>query len=435
MADTLDPVPAAVEPSAVAPPTAITPESAVPPSVVTPRHHRTAGSVARATLSAILIVLGVLGLVLSPVAIWGRNLILDTNHYVETVAPLIHNPGVQDVIVNQVDKQVQSHLDIETYVKQVLPPRAATLLAAPIQNAVYGLVRTLTTRVVQSKAFYTIWVTVNRVAHKQIVSLLTGRTLPGQVIVVRSGKVYLDLSQVVRRVKDALVSAGITVASKLPVVGATIQIAQVKGLESTQSGVRALNTLADWLPWIGLALVAAGVWAARRHRRAIIAAALGLAAGMVVLMIGIMILRSAYVSGVPDDIAPPATSRYVFDTLDRFLRLGIRLVFVVGLLVALGVWLSGPTARAVAVRRGVLKWARDLGVGLPEGPVTTFVAHYTNLLRIGILAVAGLVLLLITPTAGALILLAVIVVVLLLAVEALRAPSSHSAHPDVPKTS
>jgi hypothetical protein len=435
MADTLDPVPAPVGTSAAPPSTARPAESAVPPVVATPRHHRTVGSVARATLSAILVILGVLSLVLSPVAIWGRNLILDTNHYVDTVAPLVHNPGVQDVIVAQVDKQVQSHLDVEAYVKQVLPPRAATLLAAPVQNAVYGLVHTLTTRVVQSKAFYTLWVTINRVAHKQIVTLLTGRTLPGQVIVIRSGKVYLDLSQVVSKVKGALVNAGLTVASKLPVVGATIQIAQVKGLESTQSGVRALNTLADWLPWIGLALVAAGVLAAHRHRRAVIAAALGLAAGMVVLVIGIMILRSAYVSGVPADIAPPATSRYVFDTLDRYLRLGIRLVFVVALLVALGVWLSGPSARAVATRRGVLRWSRNLGLGLPEGPVTTFVARYTNLLRIGVLAVAGLVLLLITPSAGSIILLAVVVVVLLLAIEALRAPSSRSAHPDLTKTS
>ncbi len=194
-----------IAPEGMAPPVAVAPpEGTAPPVPLTPRHHRTVGSVARATLSAILIVLGVLSLVLSPVAIWGRNLVLNTNHYVETVAPLVKNPGVQEVIVNQVDKQVQANLDVAAYVKQVLPPRAANLLAAPVQSAVYGLVRTLTTKVVQSKAFYTLWVTINRVAHKQIVTLVTGRTLPGQVVVIRSGKIYLDLSQVVGRVKNSV---------------------------------------------------------------------------------------------------------------------------------------------------------------------------------------------------------------------------------------
>lgn len=253
-------------------------------AVVQPAPTSGRGSgIVRAFLSALLIVLGVLCLTLAPVAIWGRNLILDTNHYVETVKPLSSNPGVQDAIVAQVDAQVEAHLDVAAYVKQVLPPRAATLLAPPIQSAVNGLVHTIATRVVQSKAFGTLWVTINRVAHQQVVSVLTGKKLAHGILVIRSGKIYLNLSQVVVEVKDRLVQAGITVAAKLPVVGATLEIAQVKGLESAQSGVRALNTLADWLPFIGLALVALGIWAARRHRRALIGSALGLCAGMIVL--------------------------------------------------------------------------------------------------------------------------------------------------------
>ncbi len=50
-------------------------------------------------------------------------------------------------------------------------------------------------------------------------------------------------------------------------------------------------------------------------------------------------------SGIPTDMAPQATLAYVFDTLARYLPLGIRLVFVVALLVALGTWVSGPPQR------------------------------------------------------------------------------------------
>ena len=85
-----------------------------------------------------------------------------------------------------------------------------------------------------------------------------------------------------------------------------------------------------------------------------------------------------------------------------------------------------------------LKWTRNLGLGLPEGPRrTTFVAHYTNLLRIGVLAVGGLV-----PAPdhahrrGRSSWLAVIVVVLLLAVEAIAgAEQTVALHPDLPKAS
>jgi hypothetical protein len=107
--------------------------------------HRAKGGGARALASVLLIVAGVLGLVLSPVAIWGRNFVLDTNRYVETMAPLASNsnPGVQDALVARVDGQVEAHMDIASYVDQVLPSRAAELLAAPVQRAVDAVVHTI----------------------------------------------------------------------------------------------------------------------------------------------------------------------------------------------------------------------------------------------------------------------------------------------------
>jgi hypothetical protein len=399
-----------------------------PPSLASPAvPYKRPGGRIKGFFAVLLMIVGVLCLSLAPLAIWGRDLVLNTNSYVATVAPLASNPGVQDAVVAQVDKQVEANLPVSTYVKQVLPARAASLLAVPIQSAIYGLIHTAATKVVQSRFFARFWVAVNRLGHRQLVAILTGKKLAGGILYIKSGRVVLDLGAVVEQVKDQLIGAGLTIAAHIPVVSATLEIGQVKGVEHAQRLVRVLNTLADWLPWMGLALVAAGVALARRHRRALVGAALGLCVAMIIVGIGLFIGRDLYANGIPTDVMPRTTAYYIYDTLVRYLRLSVRLIFVVGLLVALGVWVSGPSPRAVGVRRWVLTNTRHFGEDHPAGPVSIFVARYTNPLRIGVLGLAALVLLLLSgPTATAVIILVVVVAVLLLAIEALRAPAAHS---------
>lgn len=378
---------------------------------------------ARSFFSALLVVVGVLGLVLSPLAIWGRNLVLNTDRYVQTLAPLASNPGVQSALVAAVDRQVEANLDVSSFVGGVLPPKAAKALSGPLQTAVSGFVNTIATDFVQSKAFKTLWVQINRVAHEQLVNVLTGKTHGNGQLKAQAGKVVLDLSPIVQQVKAKLVAAGITVAHNVPAVGATLEIANVKGLDSAQRAVRALNTLANWLPWIGLALVAAGVALARNRRRAVLRAAIGLVVGMIVIGIGLLIGRHIYLTQIPPNILPHSTAASVFDTLVRYLRWGIRLVLLVALLIALGLWISGPSASATALRRASSRSGRRVGGGLRDGPVGGFVTRYANVFRVAIVAVAGIVLLFIDgPSLATVIVLAVIVVVLLVVVQLLCAP-------------
>ena len=385
--------------------------------------HRV-GRVARAVGSTALIILGVLCLVLMPLAIWGRNLVLNTDRYVETLKPIASNVGVQDAVIAAIDRQVQQNLDVKAIVADVLPPRAQ-VLAAPLQSAVNGLVNTVATKFVQSDAFQTIWVQVNRLAHQQVTYLLTGkRPANASVQIDSSGRVLLDLSQVVDNVKTQLVAAGLTVASKVPAVGSTIEIANVHGLTKAQKATRLLNNLANWLPWVGLVLVAGGIAAARKRRRALIATALGFGAGMIVIGVGLLIGRNIYLDGIPPEKLPRDSAAFIFDTVVRFLRYGIRLLLLVALLVALGAWVSGPTRSAVATRRFVMSAPRALGQKFSTGPVGPFVAAHVNALRIGIVALAFIILLLgDAPSLATVIVLAVLVVVLLLVVELLRASS------------
>jgi hypothetical protein len=379
----------------------------------------------RAVVATLLIILGVLSLVLAPLAIWGRNLILNTDRYVSTVSPLASDPAVQGAIITAVNKQVESNLDVSGLVGSVLPPKATSALAPALQSAVYGLVNDVTTRFVESDQFQKIWNTMNRTAHTQIVNILTGKKLANSTVYVKQGKVELDLGQVVDNVKARLVSSGLSVASKVPPVGATIEIAEVKGLTKAQSLVRALNTIADWILVVGLALVALGAVIARNHRKAVLRAAIGLGVGMIVIGLGLAIGRSIYLNNIPTSVLPRAAAGSIYDTLVRYFRWGIRIVFVIALLVVLGLWVSGPGKQAAAFRHWCAKAWRRGGEGAEAA--APFVARNANVFRVAIVLLGGLVLILASASITTFIVIAVIVALLLLAVEGLRRLAAREA--------
>ena len=106
----------------------------------------------------------------------------------------------------------------------------------------------------------------------------------------------------------------------------------------------------------------------------------------------------------------------------RYLRDGLRLVFVLALLIAAGVWVTGPARSAVAIRGALGGSARRFGgEHVHAGPVSAFVARFTGVLRVAILALAGIILIAIDqPTVLDVVILAVVVVLALLIVEVIR---------------
>jgi LPXTG-motif cell wall-anchored protein len=407
-------------------------EAARVPEAPSPRSagQRAAG-IARSAGISIILILSVICLVLTPVVIWGRNLVLNTDRYVQTMEPLASDPGVQNTVIAAVDAQFQDRIDLKSVLDPVLPPRAAQVLVPPLQSAANSLVNTVATRFVQSDAFKTLWSGLNRAAHTQINYLLTGKAPSNaSVRVASNGDVTLDLSKVVQQVKTRLVDAGLTVASKVPVVGSTIKVGNVSGLQHAQSLTNLLNKVANWLPWIGLVLLVAGVLLSRRKRRALIASLLGLVVGLVIVGIGLLIGRAIYLNKITSPNLTRDTAQSIFDTVVRFLRLGIRLLALLSLIVAFGVWVSGPGVAATRFRTFVVRGPRELGSRLNAGPVGPFVDRYATALRVAVIAVMGVILLLFdSPTLVTVIVLAVICVILLLIIEVLRA-SAHRARTD-----
>ncbi|MCX4428036.1 hypothetical protein [Streptomyces mirabilis] len=364
------------------------------------RHHWL-----RSTGSVLLILLASLLSLLAVVAVWANNIVRDTDRYVATVGPLASDPDVQKAVTNRVTTAVLAQIDVDALVKDLeraasekgAPPRAAKLLgdlSGPITSGLKSLVGDTVQRVVSSKAFDTVWVDANRRAHSALDKALTGNATGA--VSAKNGQVTIDVAPIVAQVKDRLVSAGFKPAARIPAVHTDFVVFASKDIGKIKTYLRVLDIIGGWLPVIAVLIAAAGVYLATDRRRALIGAAFGVFAAMVVLGIVLAVARAVYLDHLPVGTSEDAAAT-VFDSLVRFLRAGVRAVGALALVTAAGAFLIGPSRIAVLIRTGCRRGVgalRDVAVsaGLPLGPVGRFVHRFKRWIGAAILAVAAIVL-------------------------------------------
>jgi hypothetical protein len=109
------------------------------------------------------------------------------------------------------------------------------------------------------------------------------------------------------------------------------------------------------------------------------------------------VFRSIYLDAVPATVLPHDAAAVLYDTVVRFLRLGLRLVLVLGLVVAAGAFLTGRSVTAVRTRQGLshaIGWLAGGAerAGFSTGPVGSWVYANKRALRVGAVTLAALAL-------------------------------------------
>ena len=396
----------------------------------------------RTIVATLLIVVACVLAPLSVVAIWTRNQVTNTDRYVATVTPLASDPAIQNAIADQITAQVFTYIDIKGLTTQAvdalagrgLSPEVASQLqgfAVPIANGVQSFTRSQVGKVVASDAFADAWVQANRVAHEALVKALTGEG--GGAVTVENDTVSLNLSAFIQTVKQRLIESGFALAARIPEVNASFVLFQSADITRARNAFNLLNTLGIWLPIITLVLLVIGVYVAKGHRRALVGAAVGVAIGMVVLALGLTVFRAIYLDAVPAAVLPHDAAAVLYDTIVRFLRLGLRTILVLALVVAAGAFLTGQSITAVRTRQGLtsaIGWRQGSAeqAGWRTGPVGTWVSDHKRALRIGAVAAAALALVFWgRPTGKVVIGLAVALLVALAVIEFLGRPSHRIA--------
>ncbi len=402
----------------------------------------------RTPAAAVAIVLGCVLAPVSVIGVWGANQVSNTDRYVANVAPLIHDPAVQHALSDKITAQITSRVDVQALVNQASSqlvadrlPEVSTLLqnfSGQIDGAVDGLIASTVAKVVASPAAAAAWTQANRVAHAGIVRVLSGNSSAGDSsLSLVNGQVVVNLGPLISQVKQQLVARGLTVASRIPAVNATFPLFAAPNLSKAQSGYRLLTTLKWVLPLLSLALLAGGIALARGRRRGLVGAALGLSASMLVLAIALAIARAIYLNSVPSTVLPSDAAAAAYDTLVRFIKQGLRVLLLVGLVVAAAAFLGGPSTAAVATRRGVangIGWLREHGAraGLRAGPVGVWTAAHIRLLRIAAVVVAVLVFVFWGQPTLAVVIVLVLALLLVLGIIELLASPDRSGTPQPP---
>ena len=195
-------------------------------------------------------------------------------------------------------------------------------------------------------------------AQAQVVKVLEGDTTR---LETTGGNVVLDLHPLVVQLGDRFGFLG-NVSETLPPDAGRITILRSDELDTAQSLTQALKVVANWI-WIPALLAwAAALWLVPGRRRKEVRA---ISIGLIVAGVAILVIRRVAGSYLVDNLTDSESIRPAVDAFWTILSDGLAeaawVGVVVGVIGALGTWLTGEGERAVAARRAVAPWLARTG--------------------------------------------------------------------------
>jgi hypothetical protein len=342
---------------------------------------------------AVVICLVLAALLTTPAAIayWGQRTLNDTTRYVNTVAPLVNSPEVQNAIATQVTDAIEKQVDIEALLNDVFSgvitdrPRLQRLVG-PLAAAINSLIDRQVREFLASDEFADLWTAVNTRAQQSLQRVLSGDQ--SGAVSLQGSQLVLDVSDVIDQVKQRLVDRGLTILQNVPVpdIDKQIVLLDAPQLKQLRTIYAFANPLAQWLIVVVAGLyLAALVLSLRRPRTTVIIGAL-LAANALLLALALDVGRQLFIDALAGTNFGPASTVF-YNTLLTYLERGRQVFFWLGLiLIAIG-WFAGSNRYGTAVRTAIAGGLESIGGALadsPVGPAGRWVAANAGWLRVAV---------------------------------------------------
>ena len=356
-----------------------------------------------------LVVIAALLFPIALTAFWAQKTLIDTQRYVETVAPLAQDPTIRKAVSDQVSTAINNEIDNSGKVDQILAdyPKLKPL-AGPITAGLHNLVSTTVTKVVDSDQFASLWVGINQQVQQGVIHVLSADASTGP-IQIQGNQVILDTGALIDAVKQKLVDKGFDWAANIPVPSvADRQIVLLTSPQLVQARVayQIAQPISQWLIFAVLVMFIAAILIAVRRARMVIAVGVAVILGALVIRL-LLAYGEAQVSlnlsGTTWSIAQNA----FITILTSYLVIAIRAAFVLGLVLAIVGWYISGSSSATASRAYLSKVLDGAGANAGDtglGRAGAWFARTRTFWRFAIPAIAVIILLFQSPLTGSTIL-------------------------------
>ena len=346
-------------------------------------------------------------------SVWLHKTTYQTNEWVSTVGPLAKDARVQAALAVWATNEVTKVVDTQSIFQDLLPKRAQPL-AAPLSTAVDSFINQAAQKFFSSDAFIKIWTVANRDAHRDIVRVLQGK----HALSIKDGKVQLDLLPVIDQVLEkvnastdgrfsnqigsltnltpAQARAKLSTALGRPIPDdfGTITIFEKSQLSTVQKAVQLFNDAVYAIVIAAILLIGAAFVVAPNRRRIAIWVGLSAAGFLVAFRSIARISGRQVVKQIIIPVNRDAAQAVVSRVLASYLNVTL-IALLIGLVVALIAFFSGPGRYAVATR----DWFAN----------SSWLREHAGVVQLGVLFLGLAYLLLATLTFGKFFLAALVV--------------------------
>lgn len=336
----------------------------------------------RAVSSWIVLVLACVLALLSVVAVYARNEVLNTDTFVATVGPLARTPAIQQEVAQKVSTELTQGINLQGRIQHYLPSQL-DFIAAPVAQGAASAVDAATLKVVQSSQFQRLWIASLRNSHQQAVDLLTGKS--EGAFTSSNGQVTVNLEKVEATVKARLKAEGLGFVTRIPnVKSSELVLFKSQQLLRVQKLVSLVNKISLLLPVLTILAFAAAVVLAKNRRKGFARAMVGLALSMAAFLVTYAVARNIYLGSQVRSLTTEAEAA-IIDTVAARLVDTVRLIMWVAVVFGLVAIAAG--------NRTVKGWVGGVRPAwLTQGPFHDGLARARRPLQWAILAIALVVL-------------------------------------------